>query len=404
MNQHLVQFYDKEAFLIDEAIGFVDEGQRVGDTVIVIATGEHLREINERLKQRHALSPAASAANERFIGVDAGSTLAQISVDGWPDEQRFAEVIGGLVADASDDGRIPVRVFAEMVAVLCAAGNPQAALHLEQLWNRLAAKQPLALRCAYPMNAFADTEQTAVFGAICAAHTQVFPCQAAADAPVDADELRRTIASLQRRIVSLERDLAGYREVGKLAEKAAVDMAAMALAYSDLERVANLDPLTGLYNRRVFVDRLEHALERAKRRRTSFALLLVDLDDFKRVNDRLGHEAGDRLLREVAVRLGHCARGSDTVCRLGGDEFTVIMEDCSLVEAKLLAQRVVESLDQEMVIDGEPVLPTASVGVGIYPDDAADAATLIRSADQAMYRAKGRGKARYEDSGVTPLV
>lgn len=163
-----------------------------------------------------------------------------------------------------------------------------------------------------------------------------------------------------------------------------------------LEQLANFDTLTGLPNRRLFHDRLKHALERAARGQRKLGLLFVDLDDFKTVNDTLGHDAGDLLLQEVAARLKECVRGQDTVCRLGGDEFTVIMEDLNLAEdAALVAQRIVDALAEPFSLTGQTAVATASVGIGLFPDDGRDASTLLRHTDLAMYRAKELGKSGY---------
>lgn len=131
--------------------------------------------------------------------------------------------------------------------------------------------------------------------------------------------------------------------------------------------------------------------------RTHVALLFIDLDDFKSLNDHFGHQTGDQLLREAGTRLGACVRVSDTVCRIGGDEFTIVMEDADTQEAALLAQRVVDAFAEPFTLGQQKVKLTASVGLGLYPDDAADAQGLIRRADKAMYHAKALGKVRYAD-------
>jgi diguanylate cyclase (GGDEF)-like protein/PAS domain S-box-containing protein len=158
---------------------------------------------------------------------------------------------------------------------------------------------------------------------------------------------------------------------------------------------ANFDTLTGLPNRRMFNDRLSMQIKRAQRAQLPFALLLLDLDRFKEVNDTLGHHAGDALLIEVAARLKSCVRESDTVARLGGDEFTVILGEPSEEEA---VQRVVEAIHIKVAepfnLNGEVVHTTASVGVTFYPRDAVDPESLVKQADQAMFAAKAQGPNR----------
>ena len=168
-------------------------------------------------------------------------------------------------------------------------------------------------------------------------------------------------------------------------------------------RQANFDDLTGLPNRHLLRDRLGHALAKARRDGTLVALLFIDLDDFKQVNDRLGHDRGDRLLAEAAARIAACVRTSDTVGRLGGDEFTVILpglEQVGCVER--VAQHTIDSLVQPFVLDGELARVSASIGIALYPADADEVDALLRHADQAMYAAKAAGRNRY--SYFTPVL
>ena len=155
------------------------------------------------------------------------------------------------------------------------------------------------------------------------------------------------------------------------------------------------DPLTDLANRALFADRAEHALARAGRHSNHTAMALLDLDNFKAVNDSLGHAAGDELLLIVAARLQQCVRPGDTVARLGGDEFAVLLEETVEVESLGAADRMLEALRQPVVVAGRPIVINASIGVA-SSRDASDATTLMRNADLAMYAAKGHGKARTE--------
>src|SRR5580692_4527470 len=164
-----------------------------------------------------------------------------------------------------------------------------------------------------------------------------------------------------------------------------------------LARLALYDHLTGLPNRTLFADRLDRAIGMAKRAGDSFSLLYIDLDNFKEVNDRLGHQAGDQLLQMAADRLLHCVRDSDTVSRQGGDEFLALLINCSDVDAGILcAQKIVETLSAPFLIDGEHLRLSATVGIAMYPLDATEARSLVRAADSAMYRAKCAGRGRYE--------
>ena len=157
------------------------------------------------------------------------------------------------------------------------------------------------------------------------------------------------------------------------------------------------DPLTDLPNRALFFDRLALALARLRRHQTSIAVLFIDLDNFKVVNDSLGHGAGDRLLVELAARLRHAIRPSDTIARFGGDEFVVLCEDIHQArDAVVVGQRIVEATAAPFQLEGRDMYVTASVGVALGLDSEATPETLLRDADAAMYRAKERGPGRVE--------
>jgi diguanylate cyclase (GGDEF)-like protein/PAS domain S-box-containing protein len=161
-------------------------------------------------------------------------------------------------------------------------------------------------------------------------------------------------------------------------------------------RQANYDPLTDLPNRVLFHDRLAQVLRAAERRQSLSALLFVDLDRFKQVNDTLGHAAGDQLLREVATRLRAGVRKEDTVARLGGDEFTVILPDLNDAEgAAKVARKLLEQLDQPFLLEHQAFRVSASIGIALYPLDGQLPDLLLRAADQAMYRAKQEGRNGY---------
>jgi diguanylate cyclase (GGDEF)-like protein/PAS domain S-box-containing protein len=159
-----------------------------------------------------------------------------------------------------------------------------------------------------------------------------------------------------------------------------------------IQSLAYIDSLTGLPNRFLFDDRLDTALALAERHRTPLAVLFVDLDRFKLVNDTLGHSVGDGVLRLVAARLGSCLRDSDTLARRGGDEFIAILPDTDQRGAAHVAQKLVDSLRTPLDAAGSDVLVTASVGVAMYPDNGTDRDTLLKAADLAMYGAKEMGR------------
>jgi diguanylate cyclase (GGDEF)-like protein len=155
------------------------------------------------------------------------------------------------------------------------------------------------------------------------------------------------------------------------------------------ERLALHDHLTGLPNRSLFLDRLDHALRASGRTGSGVAVLLMDLDRFKEVNDTLGHHCGDLMLKELARRLSEVVRLTDTVARLGGDEFALLLPNVTQPEAGVaLAERIALALDEPFVIDGLPLETQASIGIALYPDHGEDVETLLQRADVAMYMAK----------------
>ncbi|MGQ0545429.1 MAG: diguanylate cyclase domain-containing protein [Betaproteobacteria bacterium] len=160
------------------------------------------------------------------------------------------------------------------------------------------------------------------------------------------------------------------------------------------------DSLTGLPNRRLLDDRLAQAIHLAQRRDRKLAVMLVDLDEFKQVNDSLGHRAGDAVLREVARRLALCVRRADTLARHGGDEFVLVMSDVQAeADCKLVAEKVLRSLAAEFRVEGRALALGASIGISLFPTDAGDGDGLLRNADAAMYRAKQLGRNQYRFYG-----
>ncbi len=161
-------------------------------------------------------------------------------------------------------------------------------------------------------------------------------------------------------------------------------------------RQANFDELTGLPNRRLFGDRLDQEIRNTGRREQLLALLFIDIDHFKDVNDTRGHQAGDRLLQEAARRIVLCVRESDTVARLGGDEFTVMLAGVTdTLAVERVSQAILRILAQPFLLDGTEAYMSASIGITLYPADAHDSESLLKNADQAMYAAKGKGRNCY---------
>lgn len=189
-----------------------------------------------------------------------------------------------------------------------------------------------------------------------------------------------------------------YDSDGKVLRRIAMfsDITDKKRAEETIWRQANYDPLTELPNRRLFRDRLEQEVRKAVRSGLQVAVLFIDLDRFKEVNDTLGHHTGDRLLIDAARRISDCVRATDTVARLGGDEFTIILSDLTNNNpVDKVAQSLLQTLTAPFSINGETVYVSASIGITIFPNDAADVDTLLKNADQAMYASKGAGRSRF---------
>jgi diguanylate cyclase (GGDEF)-like protein len=210
---------------------------------------------------------------------------------------------------------------------------------------------------------------------------------------VHAEQLRGAVfATFEPGAVTTEAEIESLRE---LANRVAVAISA-AEREQALFQKAHFDALTGLPNRQLCHDRLRQALAVARRQEHKLAVLFIDLDGFKQINDSLGHAAGDQLLRETSVRLRSATRETDTVARLGGDEYVVILPSVhGLLEVEVLVANLMEALKWPFHINGEQCNISASVGVTMFPEDGSTAEDLLRKADTAMYSAKVGGRSRY---------
>ena len=198
------------------------------------------------------------------------------------------------------------------------------------------------------------------------------------------DELERLVNERTAELQAANRKLAA--EIGERLQ-----------AENLAQHLADHDALTGLPNRRILEDRLTQAIALSQRNRKQTAVMFVDLDRFKQVNDSLGHAVGDALLKETAERLSGQLRVGDTICRIGGDEFVVVLPEIKRsADPANVAQKIIEKLSLPFLIEGHELSITPSLGISVYPDDGLDAASLIRNADAAMYHAKEAGRANYQ--------
>ncbi|MEA1983792.1 MAG: EAL domain-containing protein [Campylobacterota bacterium] len=181
-----------------------------------------------------------------------------------------------------------------------------------------------------------------------------------------------------------------------------VDISQRVQVEEELNHQASHDALTGLPNRILFNDRLAQAIEKAKRHTSSVALLFIDLDHFKEINDSLGHEAGDEVLKVVTQRLKSIVRDEDTIARLGGDEFTIILENLlESQDSSLLARKIIQTLSTPILIEDHTLYVSSSIGISLYPEDGGSATNLLKYADSAMYKAKDSGRNNYQYYNAT---
>ena len=241
--------------------------------------------------------------------------------------------------------------------------------------------------------------------------------QAVASLNAEADRLRVEIDRMRQQLAELRRDQGSAQAAelieanGQLVLSALHAEQAAETAAGELEELTHSsqrDPLTGLPTRAVMLDRLEHAIALAGRHQGRAALLFVDLDRFKQINDTLGHAAGDDVLRLCAKRLASVLRSSDTVSRHGGDEFLVVLPEIAhACDAGAVAAKMLAAIAGSARIGNQTVHLSASVGIAIYPEDGHDAQTLIGGADAAMYRSKRHaagGFAFHDGGGSRPLA
>lgn len=218
-NEHIVRFYEDESILIDHIWDFLSPSLLAGEAVVVIAGKTRLDKLGRKFARHGWSFGIPFDRHERYIALDAEETLSKIMIDGWPDEMRFRSVIGKVIDQASRGGKLPVRAYGEMVALLCAEKKPEAAIHLERYWNELSDHHAFSLLCAYPMDAFGADELEQSFQHVCDAHSRVLPAESYPASATGDDTLHRTIAALQQKAAALESEVARRKEIQKVLQR-----------------------------------------------------------------------------------------------------------------------------------------------------------------------------------------
>lgn len=222
---HTVHFYGEDTYLLDELGRFIGTALVAGDSALVIATKEHRDGLAQQLKSR-GVDASRAFEQGRYVCLDAAETLAKFMVDGWPDAALATEVLGSVLkqaAAAAGGKNRRISAFGEMVALLWAQGNAEAAVQLEQLWNDLGRKYPMALRCAYPMSGFDHEAHGDLFLKICAEHSHVVPVESYT-ALISEEQRLRSITHLQQKALALETEMAERRQVEEALRRAKADL------------------------------------------------------------------------------------------------------------------------------------------------------------------------------------
>jgi diguanylate cyclase (GGDEF)-like protein len=234
--------------------------------------------------------------------------------------------------------------------------------------------------------------------------SRIGPARAAPAAPAAPARFQHDLSQHRNLADSRENSLLleANAELVQAALRARSDAESATQALNEASRAVGIDVVTELPTRVLLLDRFAHAIAEAKRHRSRLAMLFLDLDDFKQINDRLGHAVGDQALRHVAQCLVSAVRESDTVSRHGGDEFVILVAEMTLAsDAMRVANQVIAALDTPWRVGTHVLRLRASIGISIYPDDGDNAATLLERADAAMYRAKRRGRAGFVFYGAS---
>ena len=303
-----------------------------------------------------------------------------------------AVVVMGYLAHVQEEWKRSTEFLQSLIDAI-----PDPVYVKDQFHQKIVLNQAYCDLVGYPIEILVSRTDRELFPAHEADHFRLKDEMAFHHPKIEEDEGELTDADGRTRFVATKRSL-HQDAAGNLFLVGVIrDITARKLLVDSLRLEAEHDALTGLANRKLFYIRLQEALDTANRNNTCVALFFLDLNDFKQINDNLGHNVGDLVLKMVAERLKTCLRSSDTVSRLGGDEFTVILPEIpGKAGAARVAEKILNRINQPAIIEHHQLSITTSIGISLYPVDTEKIEELINKADQAMYRAKNIGKNRYE--------
>src|SRR5215207_3098154 len=332
-DDHFVQFYDEEEFLTDSLSGFVEAGHEAGEACVVVATRERREGLEQRLRAC-GLDVDALEAGGQYVALDAAELLSRLTVDGVPDPARCVDIIGDLIARAAGGGRRRVRVFGEMVALLCAEGNYEGAVRLEGLWNEVRATHSFQLFCAYPLGGFGGGEAHAEpLSRVCAGHSRVIPSESYTSL-ADAEERLRAVTLLQQQARSLQREIAERKEAEEALRSALEERERLLVR----EQIARAEAESANRLKDEFLATVSHEL------RTPLTAII----------------GWSHMLRHAALDEATAARGLETIER----------------NAQAQAQLVEDILDVSRVITGKLRLNIGPVDAASVVNEAIDSVQL----------------------------
>jgi signal transduction histidine kinase len=398
---HTVQFYEGDAALLERLSRFIGSALGAGDAVVVIATEAHRNGLGELLRAR-GLDVDLAKGQGRYVSMDAGETLSEILVDGWPDEARFTDIVGRILARAAAAAAVEkprVAVFGEMVALLWAQGRHDAAIRLEELWNTLTHEGPFHRHCAYPMESFRQVSDGEFLSRICEEHAQVVPAESYTSLAGDEEKQLRAVAMLQQRAQALETEIEAHRKAKAALRSREAELRQAIAARDQFLAVAAHELKTPITSLRAFVQLLlrdAHQGREVAPERLESALGVIELqtgkltDLVRRLLYSAQIESGRLRIEPVRIDLAELVRSAvveyqdsyDCVVVFDGPEHLETTVDpirfeqvvVNLVDnaAKFSPEGGIVTVELWQQGDGGTRLAVTDQGVGIPPDHRAE--------------------------------